>query len=134
MFEVYYAVLGYAFGLLLLTVLLLNVRGFAIFFQGKAVNSFKPDGDDISAFSQRICRARSNYYENFPVFAGIVLAAFILNKLPLLGPLAKYFIISRYLQTTAHLISTSQVFVWLRFIFYFVQVAISAYWLYILMV
>ena len=96
----------------------------------KAVNSFNPDGTDVGAFSNRLCRAHANCYESFPIIGGLLLFALATDGTDVTNGLAMLMIGARVAQSAVHLISTSTIAVYARFGFFLVQVAIAALWLF----
>lgn len=113
--------------------LLLGIGGLRTFVAvsgRKAANTFRPDGADVSPFSNRLCRAHANCYENLPIFAALVLAAALTGNGAATDSQAYVFLGARLAQSVTHLISTSVVAVQLRFAFFLVQVAIYIWWVY----
>jgi hypothetical protein len=94
----------------------------------RTANSFSPTGDDVSPFSQRLCRAHANCYENLPIFTAIIAVAHFTNQTGVTDPLALWVLGARVAQSTTHLISTSNNAVTVRFGFFLVQFAIEAWW------
>ena len=92
------------------------------------VNSFRPDGSDISPFSQRLCRVHANCYESFPFIGGLLLLALATNATDITNSLALIVLSSRITQSLIHLYSTSIVAAQVRFAFFLVQYAIAVYW------
>lgn len=84
------------------------------------------------AWIRRFEHAHMNCLENLPVYAAVVLAAYMLGQLALLDSLAFVFLAGRLFQTTVHLISAGPLFVLLRATGLVVQWAVLAYWLYAL--
>lgn len=84
---------------------------------------------DDPAIITRIHHAHLNCLENLPVFAAVVLAAFMLDKLAVVDALACYYMIARVAQTGIHLVSTSAAAVFLRANALFVQWAFLGYWI-----
>lgn len=95
----------------------------------RAANAFAIGGDDVSAFSGRLCRAHANCYENLPIFAAIVLAAAVADRSDITDPLALWAVTARIAQSAVHLWSTSVPAVTLRFACLLPQLAIQAWWL-----
>ncbi|NNF67973.1 MAG: MAPEG family protein, partial [Gammaproteobacteria bacterium] len=96
----------------------------------KPANSFQPDGKDVSAFSNRLCRAHANCYENLPLFAAVILLALVMGRNGITDPLALWFLGARVAQSVAHLVSTDNRVVLLRFTFFLLQWLILAYWVF----
>jgi len=118
----------YAALFLFLTALLACLRTVAVTRGVREANSFTPDGTCGNPLLQRLTRARNNYFENAGSLALIVLVAFALGRLDVLSGAAFVFLGARILQTTVHLISTTNHAVVLRAMCYFLQVAIQIYW------
>ena len=123
------AVLGFAaWTLILLTVIGLMRSGLVLTGRRRA-NDFKPDGSDVSTFSNRLCGAHANCYENLPVFLAVILLAIATGRSAATDPLALWFLGARIAQSAVHLVSTSQHAVTLRFAFMLVQIGILAWWI-----
>ncbi len=122
------ALVGFAGWFLLLTFALTTFRT-ALVLGGKSANSFKADGSDVSAFGQRLNRARDNCFETLPIFAAIALGASIAGRLDVTNPLAMYVLYARIGQSITHVASTSVPAVQLRFAFFLVQIVIYAIWI-----
>lgn len=123
------ALLGYAVWTLLLLMTLGTVRTSAVIAGKRAPNSFSPSGDDMQAFGKRLTRAHANCYENLPLAGAVLLYAIATNQTALTDGLAYIFLAARVAQSTAHLISTSNMFVRIRFFFFIVQIVILVVWL-----
>lgn len=95
----------------------------------RAPNSFSPSGDDMDAFGKRLTRAHANCYENLPIVGAVLLYAIAAGQTAVTDGLAYLFLGARLAQSTAHLISTSNMFVRIRFFFFLAQLAILVYWL-----
>jgi uncharacterized MAPEG superfamily protein len=91
-------------------------------------NAFSPWGDDVSAFSARLCRAHANCVENLPLLCAVVVAAAATGQLTTLDPLAPYFMVARIIQSSVHIWSTSAVAVNVRFVFMLIQMVIFVIW------
>jgi uncharacterized MAPEG superfamily protein len=113
---------------LFLVTLIAALRFREVQFRGHRVNTFLPSGEDVSAFSGRLCRAHANCYENLPTFTVIVGVAIASGHADITGPLALWCFGARVMQSAAHLYSTRSRWVMLRFAFMVVQVGIQAYW------
>lgn len=96
---------------------------------GRPANAFAVGGDDVSAFSGRLCRAHANCYENLPAFAAIALAAVVAGRGDITDPLALWVVVARIAQSTVHLWSTSVPAVIFRFACLAPQIAIQVWWL-----
>jgi uncharacterized MAPEG superfamily protein len=111
--------------------LLLSLGGVRILatLKGKAPNSFRPDGTDVSDFAVRLVRAHANCYESFPFVGGLMLLAMATQTTEITNPLALIVLTARIGQSSIHLVSTSNLAVQARFSLFLVQVVISLYWL-----
>lgn len=114
---------------LFLSLLIFGPRVLAFLFKGRAPNTYTPDGAGEPAWAGRVCRAHANSYESFPFTAGVLLLALAIAQTEITNEFALLMLGARVLQSVVHLISTSVIFVLARFTFYFVQWALAAYWL-----
>ncbi len=122
------ALAGFAAWFVLLSVVLASYRSFLVLSGQKAANAFRSDGTDVAGFGQRLTRARDNVYENLPIFAALALAASISGRLNITDPLAMVVLYARLGQSATHIASISVPAIYIRFGFYFVQLAIWAGW------
>lgn len=122
------ALLGFASWTMLLLLAIGLTRSSLVLAGKRLANQFQPDGSDVSAFSNRLCRAHANCYENLPVFASVVLLALLLERNGVTDPLALPFLAARVGQSITHLVSTSHYAVLLRFTLFLVQWLILAWW------
>jgi uncharacterized MAPEG superfamily protein len=122
------ALLGYAAWTLTLLGGIAMLRSYYTLVGGRYANSFKTTGEDVSAFSARLCRAHANCYENLPAFAAIIAVAALSGSAAITDPLALWVLAARIAQSTAHLISTRNRAVILRFSFLMVQWVIQLVW------
>ena len=122
------ALVGYIAWMIVLLSMIGLLRVGLTFTGKRAPNSFAPDGADISPFSNRVCRAHANCYESFPIFGGLLLLALATDASNITDSLALYVLGARILQSLAHLASTSNMLVMIRFTFFLVQVLIGAWW------
>lgn len=90
---------------------------------------FKPSGEDLEGFGQRLTRAHANCYENLPAAAAVFLYAIATNQSAITDGYALAFLGARLLQSLTHLVSTSQTAILVRFGFYIVQNALLVFWL-----
>ncbi len=97
-------------------------------FRGHRINKFAVWGEDVSPFSERLCRAHANCYENLGVFAVIVGVALASGHADIVGPLALWCVVARLCQSSAHLYSTRSRWVLVRFSFMVVQIGIQLTW------
>ncbi|SDI44946.1 MAPEG family protein [Pseudomonas panipatensis] len=115
---------------LLLLFIMVNQRGLLVLGGRMKVNAFSADGSNTpSAFGQRLVRAHANSVENLPLYAAALLYAMVSGQTQLTDPLAPLLLGARLFQSLMHLISTSALFVWLRFAGFLVQMLILAWWL-----
>ncbi len=126
------ALLGYVAWTLLLVISLGTLRTGAVLAGKKAPNAFSPSGDDMGGFAQRLTRAHANCYENLPIAGAVLLYAIAVNQTWATDRLALALLGARIAQSVAHLISTGNMFVRIRFFFFVVQIAILVYWLLLL--
>lgn len=127
------ALLGLVAWALVLVFLLVNQRGLMVLTGKMKVNAFAPDGSNTpSSFGQRLVRVHANCLENLPLQAAVLLYAIAAGQTALTDPLAGLLLGARLFQSVMHLISTSPLFVWLRFAGFFIQLGILAYWLLLL--
>ena len=82
------ALLGYAAWTLALLGGIAMLRTYYTVVGGRYANSFKTTGEDVSAFSARLCRAHANCYENLPIFAALITVATVSGQSAITDPLA----------------------------------------------
>ncbi|MFZ5957741.1 MAPEG family protein [Pseudomonas sp. QL9] len=123
------ALLGLVAWTLLLVFLLVNLRGLLVMSGRMAVNAFAADGSNTPGLGQRLARAHANCVENVPLFAAALLYAMVTGQTQITDPLAPLLLGARIFQSLMHLISTSPLFVWLRFAGFLAQLVILAWWL-----
>jgi uncharacterized MAPEG superfamily protein len=122
------AVTCFAVWTILMAFVMVNHRLFYVMSGRRKINSFPADGAGVSAFQVRAVRVHANCYENLPVFASLVLGAAVAGKGAVTDPLAMYVFYARVVQSTTHLVSTSQPAVMIRATFWTAQVFIMLYW------
>lgn len=122
------ALVGYVAWTILLAMTIVFYRTALVLKKQRAANDFLPSGEDVSPFSNRLCRAHANCYENLPVFAALILLALVTDNAGITDSLARWVLVARVAQSTVHLISTSEMAVSLRAVFLLVQLGIEAYW------
>ncbi|MEM7137075.1 MAG: MAPEG family protein [Myxococcota bacterium] len=122
------ALIGFCGWTLLVVLTIVTLRSWIYLVNKRESASFKPDGSDVSPFHMRLCRAYLNCTENLPIFGVIVLTAIATGHADVTDPLALWVLGARVLQTTTHLLSTSDVAITARVTFFSVQLAIEAYW------
>ena len=125
-----FAFLGLAAWMLILLLIMVNQRGLLVLTGKMAVNGFAPDGSNTPAgFGQRLVRAHANCVENLPWLMALLLYALATDQTALTDVLALVLLAARVFQSVMHLISTSAVFVWLRFAGFMLQLLIALWWL-----
>jgi uncharacterized MAPEG superfamily protein len=124
------ALTGYVAWNLLLAIAVLSYRTGLVLTKKHPANGFDPDGDDVSPFSGRLCRAHANCYENLPMFGALILLALGTGNAAITDPLARWVLVARVAQSITHLISVSEVAVTIRATFFSIQLAIMAYWVF----
>ena len=122
------ALAGYASWTLVLLAAIAVLRGSLTLVGEREPNSFGVDGSDVSPFANRLCRAHANCCENLPVFAALVLLALATGHESITDPLALWALMARVGQSSVHLLSTANVAVLARFVFFLAQVLIQAWW------
>ncbi|MEM7435095.1 MAG: MAPEG family protein [Myxococcota bacterium] len=122
------ALIGFSAWTLLVVLLIVTLRTWVYLVDKRESVQFRPDGSDVSPFHMRLCRAHANCTENLPVFGVIVITAIVTGHAEVTDPLALWVVGARVLQTTTHLLSTSNLAVTVRVTFFSVQLAIELYW------
>jgi len=122
------ALLGYAAWTLTLLIAIATWRTVLIIRDRRAVNGFKPTGEDVSPANVRLIRAHANCYENLPVFAALVVAAHASGHGAITDPLALWVLAARCAQSSVHLVSTRRRAVLVRFVFFFAQLVMQTFW------
>jgi uncharacterized MAPEG superfamily protein len=123
------ALLGFAAWTIFLVVLLALFRTSLVSSGKKKSNEFRPSGEDLQGFGQRLTRAHANCYENLPIAASVLLYAIATGQTAATDPLAYPFIGARVLQSMTHLASASRPAVLVRFAFFIVQIVILVLWI-----
>lgn len=124
------ALLGLAAWMLVLLVVMVNQRGLLVLSGKMRVNAFAPDGSNTpEGFGRRLVRAHANCVENLPLLFAVLLYALATGNTAITDGLASLLLAARIFQSVMHLISTSPIFVWLRFAGFLVQLLIVAWWL-----
>lgn len=67
-----------------------------------------PGNENLSPFMQRLARAHANCLEDLPIFGGLLLVSLVLDKITFTDGLALWFLGARIIQSSIHLISTSE--------------------------
>ena len=102
--------------------------------EAKKSLKYSPSGSDLGELGQRITRAHANCYESAVFVLGPMLLALASGSAAITNGLALYMVLARILQSTVHLISTSDKAITIRFVLFLVQFVISAYWLIMLVI
>jgi uncharacterized MAPEG superfamily protein len=123
------ALLGYAAWTFALLLAIAGWRTLLIVRERRAVNAFKPTGDDVSPAMVRLCRAHANCYENLPAFAALVVVAHASGHGAVTDPLALWVLAARCAQSSTHLVSTRRRAVLVRFCFFASQLVIQIVWI-----
>jgi uncharacterized MAPEG superfamily protein len=96
---------------------------------GKEVNSFKPDGNDLSDFGLRVTRAHANCLENLALPAAIILVAMVQGQTAITDGLALVFLVSRIGQSLVHILFSMTVpMVLVRATLFTIQHVITLIW------
>ena len=125
-----FALSGYIAWMLLLLLALEVFRTRIVLMEGRAANSFDVSGRDTSDFGHRLTRAHANCYEFFPIFGGVLVMALFTDNATTTDSLSLLCLFARFAQSITHLLSGSNIAVQLRFLFFSIQVAICAWWLF----
>lgn len=118
---------------LALLVLMEVLRSRLVLLGRVASNAFAPDNANLSPFMQRLARAHANCLEGLPIFGGLLVVAVIGGRSGVTDPLAPWLLAARVVQSSIHLASTSVWAVNARFTAFAVQMAIAAYWAFLLL-
>jgi uncharacterized MAPEG superfamily protein len=117
-----------------MALVMVNHRVFYVLTGRRKINTFTPDGVAVSSFQARACRVHANCYENLPVFAALVLGATAAGRGAITDSLAMVAFYARVVQSTVHLLSTSEIAVMVRATFWTVQMLIMVSWAWRLLV
>lgn len=128
-----YALTGFIAWTLGLLILMEVIRTWLVGSGRNPANGFLPDNANLSPFMQRLARAHANCIEGLPVFGGLLAVAMMTGRTAVTDPLALTLLCARIIQSTIHLISTSVIAVGLRFTAFSIQMAIGAYWVWLLL-
>ncbi|MBK8456693.1 MAG: MAPEG family protein [Phyllobacteriaceae bacterium] len=121
------------FGLIAWTLLLLGIiawlRVSATLARTRKPNSFKPTGEDMAPFGQRVTRAHANCYEHLPFALALLLYAMHAGNTGVTDATGPLFLLLRVTQSSLHLWSTrNRVVVW-RFYAFLAQIVLMTVWL-----
>jgi hypothetical protein len=126
--ETIITLLGYISIILMLLLMLAGYRS-AITFSGKKKGlKFQADGSDVPEFGQRLTRVHANAVECFSFIGGTLILAIATDSTAITNGLAYALLLARVLQALVHLVSTSNMAIQVRFVFFLVQFGIVIYW------
>ena len=126
-----YSLVGFISWALMLLIVMEVIRTYLVVSGRVPANGFAPDNRYLSPFMQRLARAHANCIEGLPIFGGLLGVA--TSRTALTDPLAYELLGARLVQSVIHLVSTSQIAVSLRFTAFAIQMAIGAYWAWLLL-
>ncbi len=118
------ALIAYACWTMLLVISIGLLRSGVIMSGGRPSMRFDPGGTDVSPFSERLCRAHANCYENLPIFGALVAVALATDRAAAVEPLALWVLYARIGQGVVHLASVSPAAIVVRFLFYLAQIVL----------
>ncbi len=95
----------------------------------KRANSFKPTGEDLEGFGQRVTRVHGNCVEHLPFALALLLYALHTGNTGVTDATGPFFLALRVAQSSVHLYSTRNRFVQYRFFLFLAQIVIMAVWL-----
>jgi uncharacterized MAPEG superfamily protein len=124
---------GFIAWTLFLLVLMESIRSKLVLSKAVPANGFNPENSNLSPFMQRLARAHANCLEGLPIFGGLLVVAVLSGNTAVTDPLAFVFLGARILQTLIHLSAISSMAVTLRFLMFFIQMAIGVYWAFCLL-
>lgn len=124
------ALLGYISWILVLLLMLAGYRTFLSATGKKKGLKFSADGSDVPAFGERLTRAHANTVECFSFVAGTMIVAIATDSMAITNGLAYIVLGARLLQSVVHMLSTSNVAIQIRFVFFLVQFGIVIYWVF----
>ena len=123
-----HALILYAALPLLLTVAYVSHRVYEAGLRGVPMNAWGRSAPrEVPPVVTRMQHAQLNLLENLPVFAVLVMAAHFEGRALLVDGVAPYILLSRLTQTALHLIGTTPTLVFVRGVFWFVQVVLFVY-------
>lgn len=124
------ALIGFAAWAVMLVFVVLLFRTGIVFTGKKPANSWprgeKPPTDEPGLVT-RIGHAHLNCVENLPIFASIVLVAFIAGKLAVTDAVALYVLYARLAQSVTHMIGVTHWLVFIRANFFAIQLLLYGY-------
>jgi uncharacterized MAPEG superfamily protein len=113
---------------LILVVLMEGLRARFLATRTIAANEFKPDNSNLPPYMQRLARAHANCVESFPIIGGALIVALLTDRAGVTDGLAPWLLVARLIQSSIHVVSTSVLASYLRFLAFVVQMAIAVYW------
>lgn len=125
-----FAFLGYISWTLILLIMLAIYRTARAQSSESASLKFAPDGRDVEGFGERLTRAQANCAESFVFIGGILLYSLATGNMVITDGLALVLLVARVVQSCIHLVSTSNMAIQIRFVFFLVQVGLVIYWIY----
>ncbi|WP_100643665.1 MAPEG family protein [Alteromonas facilis] len=119
--------IGYILWTMLLLLLLASYRTMMVKQHGSL--RYSADGSDVPPFGQRLTRAQANCSESFVLIGGTLLLALATNSAVITDGLAWVLLAARILQSVTHVLSTSNLAIQMRFVFFLIQFGLCGYWL-----
>ncbi len=123
------ALVGYILWTMLLILALAGYRTTFNKQQNRTSLKFDANGSDVGDLGQRITRAHANCYESFSFVGGTMVLALATSASAITNSLALVVLAARIAQSIVHIISTSNLAVTIRFVFFLIQFVICGYWL-----
>lgn len=118
---------------LFLVVLMEGLRARFLVTKTIAANAFRPDNSNLPPYMQRLARAHANCVESFPIIGGLLVVALLTHQAGVTDGLAPWLLAARLIQSSIHVVSTSVLASYLRFVAFVAQMAIAVYWLCLLL-
>lgn len=125
------SLMGYIAWTLLLLLTLATYRTSLVMKKERENIRFCPAGTDVPPFGNRLTRAFGNCVESFAFIGGVMLLAIATDSMEITNSLAYVLLGARLVQSIIHLISSSTLFIQLRFAAFLVQFGICVYWLWL---
>lgn len=123
-----FAIAGYILWMTFAALLIVITRTIMVMQSKRAPNNFDPTGSDVSPAAVRRARVHANSYESFGMVCGPMLVALATDTTAITNSLAYWMLGARLVQGSIHLISTHNVMTMMRAAAFAVQVSISIYW------
>jgi uncharacterized MAPEG superfamily protein len=118
------ALLLFAAWTLLLMLSYVTYRTFMVVRGSSAASWSRGSGYEVPAFVKRMENAHANCVENLPVYGAIVLAAYVMDRAPVVDATALWFFLARIGQSVVHMAAVNHVMVLVRAALYTIQVLI----------